>query len=59
VDASRRGDNMIFGIECASIGIPTTGSLKPVEWLQLYLHQVYARLLLEDRVRRILYGGGQ
>ena len=34
---SRRGANMVFAIECASLGIPTTGPLKPVEWLRLYV----------------------
>jgi hypothetical protein len=59
VDVERRGENMVFSMECASIGVPTTGSLKPGEWLQVYLHLVYARLLLEGGVRRILHGGGE
>lgn len=58
VDVSRRGENFVFAMECASIGIPT-GTLKPGEWLLLSLHEVYARLLLEGGVRRILYGGGE
>jgi len=59
VDVTRRGENIVFAIESASIGIPTTGPMSPSERLQFELHKIYARLLLESAVRRVLHGEGE
>jgi hypothetical protein len=58
-DVQRRGENMVFAIESGSVGIKTVGDLAPMDALQLYLHKVYSRLLLEGAVRRILHGEGE
>lgn len=58
-DVERRGENMVFGIECASVGLKTEGRMKPMDELQFFLHKMYARLLLEDAVRRVLEGKGE
>ena len=59
VDVMRRGENIVFAIESSSIGIPTTGPMSPGDRLQFELHKIYARLLLENGVRRVLHGGGE
>ena len=59
VDVHRRGDDMVFARESATIGIKTAGRLSPMDALQFYLHKVYARLLLEGAIRRILHGEGE
>jgi hypothetical protein len=59
VDVYQRGENIIFGIECATIGMNTRGALSPIEKLHFWLHQIYGRLLLEGGVRRILNGMGE
>ena len=59
VDVARRGENVVFAMESASIGIPTTGPMSPSERLQFELHKIYARLLLESGVRRVLHGEGE
>jgi hypothetical protein len=59
VDVTRQGENVVFALECASIGISTTGPLSPGDRLQFELHKIYARLLLESGVRRVLHGGGE
>ena len=59
VDVHKRGEDMVFAIESATIGIKATGHLPPMDALQFYLHKVYARLLLEGAVRRILHGEGE
>jgi hypothetical protein len=58
-DVSRRGEDVVFAIECASVGLATQGSMPVGDWLQFYLHKMYARLLLEAGVRRVLHGEGE
>ena len=58
-DVERRGDNVVFGIECASVGIPQHGRVGWADWTQIYLHKIYSRLLLEGAVRRVLHGEGE
>jgi hypothetical protein len=58
-DVSRRGEDVVFGMECASVGLATKGSMPLADWLQFYLHKMYARLLLEGGVQRVLQGGGE
>ena len=59
VDVQRRGEDMVFAIESATVGIKTTGDLAPLDALQFFLHKVYARFLLEGAVGRILQGEGE
>jgi len=59
VDVHKRGENMVFAIESATVGIKTTGDLSPMDAVQFFLHKVYARLLLEEGVRRVLHGEGE
>lgn len=56
VDVCQRGESIVFGIECATVGLNTRGTLPPTERLHFWLHQMYCRLLLEGGVRRILRG---
>jgi hypothetical protein len=59
VDVSRRGENRVFAIECATIPMNTGGHLELNNRVLFYLHQVYARCLLEEGVTRVLHGGGE
>src|SRR5579859_2844580 len=58
-EVTRRGENIVFGMEGASIGLKTTGTLAGGDWLQFVLHKMYARLLLTQAVDRVLQGGGE
>jgi hypothetical protein len=59
VDVARRGENIVFAMESASVGLKTKGSMPPMDMLQFYLHKMYSRLLLEEAVRRVLEGKGE
>jgi hypothetical protein len=58
-DVERRGENMVFAIECATIGIASKGSMPFAHKLMFFFHQAYARTLLEGAVQRILKGAGE
>ena len=58
-DVQRRGENMVFAIESATIGIAAQGPMPFADTLMFFAHQMYSRLLLESAVHRILKGGGE
>jgi hypothetical protein len=59
LSVAKKGENVVFVMENASIGFPTTGSMSPGMWIFFELHKMYARLLLESSVRRVLHGEGE
>jgi hypothetical protein len=58
-DVEKRGDNVVFAIESATIGVAQTGPRPIVDHLIVWGHRLYAQVLLESAVRRILKGEGE